>query len=168
MPIAISDSSTLIHLARIGRLSLLQRFFDTVLIPPAVRREVVEEGRGRVGADEVAQAIATGWITVIVPTDRALVRLLKRDLHDGEAEAIALASEQQEATVLLDESDARQRAEALGQALTGVIGLLIRAKLEGHTISLREELDRLRQDAGFWISDGLYRQALLAVDESPG
>lgn len=48
---------------------------------------------------------------------------------------------------------------------TGVIGLLIRAKLEGILPSLREELDRLRLDAGFWISDDVYKGALEAVDE---
>lgn len=56
MPLVISDSSTLIHLARIGRLDLLQRFFESITIPPAVWREVVEQGRGRAGAIEIEQA----------------------------------------------------------------------------------------------------------------
>ena len=48
---------------------------------------------------------------------------------------------------------------------TGVIGLLIRAKREGRTKSLRAELDRLRQDGGFWISDDLYHRVLTSVGE---
>ena len=42
---AISDSSTLIHLAGIGRLDLLKEFYGMILITPAVWREVVEGGR---------------------------------------------------------------------------------------------------------------------------
>ena len=41
MPVTVSDSSTLIHLAGIGRLDLLRRFYGTLWIPPAVFREVV-------------------------------------------------------------------------------------------------------------------------------
>ena len=35
MPEAISDSSTLIHLAGIGRLKLLKEFYGNILITPA-------------------------------------------------------------------------------------------------------------------------------------
>ncbi len=46
MALVISDSSVLIHLARIDHLNLLKDFFSIVAIPPAVWREVVEEGKG--------------------------------------------------------------------------------------------------------------------------
>ena len=36
MPGAVSDSSTLIHLALLGRLELLRECYGDVLIPPAV------------------------------------------------------------------------------------------------------------------------------------
>ena len=49
---AISDSSTLIHLAGIGRLEFLKGFYGKILITPAVWREVVEEGKERPGAKE--------------------------------------------------------------------------------------------------------------------
>ena len=42
MPNAISDSSTLIHLAGIGQLGLLKALFGRVMVPPAVWREVAE------------------------------------------------------------------------------------------------------------------------------
>ncbi len=56
-------------------------------------------------------------------------------------------------------------ADVYGLRKTGVIGILIRAKLEGKVASLREELDRLRCEAGFWIGDELYWQALKVVAE---
>lgn len=46
MPLVISDSSTLIHLASIGQLDLLKDFYETITIPPAIWTEVVTEGKG--------------------------------------------------------------------------------------------------------------------------
>ncbi|MEW5932700.1 MAG: DUF3368 domain-containing protein, partial [Bacillota bacterium] len=73
----MADSSTLIGLAAIGRLSLLREFHGKVLLPPAVWREVVTEGRGKPGAAEVEQARLADWIEVVRPSNEDLVRLLK-------------------------------------------------------------------------------------------
>ena len=107
MPKAVSDSSTLIHLAGIGRLKLLMEFYKKILIPSAVWKEVVEEGRSRPGAREVEEGRRSGWIEVVELTNESVVRLLKLELHDGEAETIALAIEQRPEIVLLDEAEAR-------------------------------------------------------------
>jgi uncharacterized protein len=165
MPKAISNSSPLIHLAGIGRLDLLREWYQQVLIPPAVWREVVEEGQGRPGAREVDEAAKQAWVRVVATKDDALVRLLRRDLDDGEAEAIALALEQVCDVILLDESEARMVAGTFSLQKTGTVGLLIRAKQEGKIASLKVELDRLRDNVGFWLHDDLYRQVLSAVDE---
>ena len=71
-----------------------------------------------------------------------MLQLLRRDLDDGESEVIALAVEQRADLVLLDESDARRTADLYSLSKTGIIGLLIRAKQEGHIDSLKVELDR--------------------------
>lgn len=55
--------------------------------------------------------------------------------------------------------------EIYGLNKSGVVGVLIRAKREGRISSLQEELDRLRNDAGFWIREEVYRKALKAVGE---
>ncbi len=162
---AVSDSSTLIHLAGIGRLELLKEFYGKILITPAVWKEVVEEGKGRPGVKEVKEAHKSGWIEVIAPSNESVVRLLERELHNREAEAIALGIERRPVVILLDELEARRAADVYGLQKTGVIGILIRAKLEGKVASLREELDRLRSEAGFWIGDEIYWQALKAVTE---
>jgi len=167
MPNVISNASTLIHLTAIGRLALLKEFFSKITVPPAVWQEVVIKGSGQTGAAEVETASADSWIEVVPAENVALLSLLRRDLDEGEAEAIALALETAADLILLDESDARQAAEVLGLSKTGVIGLLIRAKLEGKIAKLRPELDRLREEGGFWISDDLYRRALEAVGENP-
>ena len=50
---AVADSSPLIHLAALGDLPLLKILFPEITIPEAVYREVVMEGQGRAGAQEV-------------------------------------------------------------------------------------------------------------------
>lgn len=165
MDLVVSDTSTLIHLAAIGRLALLKTYYQRIIIPPAVWREVVEHGKARAGAIEVRQAHQAGWIEVVSPTDVALLRLLKRDLDDGESGVIALAVERQASLVLLDESDAQRTADLYGLSKTGIIGLLIRAKREGHLDSLEAELDNLVNQGGFWIQKELYDRALNAVQE---
>jgi predicted nucleic acid-binding protein len=165
MGLVVSDSSTLIHLAAIGRLVLLKEFYECITVPPAVWREVVDQGKGRAGGVEVEEACQAGWIEVLAPANVGLLRLLQRDLDDGESEVIALAVEQRADLVLLDESDARRTADVYDLPKTGIIGLLIRAKQEGHIDSLKAELDRLLHQGGFWIEERLYNRALHAVGE---
>lgn len=138
---AVSDSSTLIHLALIERLPLLRTFYGGVVLPPAVWREVVEEGHGRPGAEAVRRASGEGWITIQAPRNEPLLRLLKHDLDEGEAEAIALAQELGAEWLLVDETDARKVAGLYGLGRTGTLGILIRGRLQGELPSLRAELD---------------------------
>jgi len=106
----VSDSSPLIHLARIGRLELLQELFQEIVIPPAVYREVVVEGRGKHGAELVRSAT---WIKVERLREQALKQSLTLILDEGEAEAIALAVEKHAELVLLDEREAHVIAKRL-------------------------------------------------------
>jgi len=113
----------------------------------------------------VEQGRQAGWIEVIDPTNQTLIHFLRKDLHEGESETIALAVEEKPEIVFLDESEARRIAKVYGFNITGVIGILIRAKREGLIPSLQEELDKLRNRAGFWIGDDIYRKALCASEE---
>jgi predicted nucleic acid-binding protein len=165
MALVISDSSTLMHLARIGQIELLRDLYGSLTIPPSVWREVVSEGKGRPGVNEVVAAHQAGWLQVDKIADESHLRLLSRELDDGEAEVLALAIERSADLVLLDETEARRIADLYRIAKTGVIGILIRAKAEGKVAALRPLLDALRESGGFWVADGLYSQALRAVGE---
>lgn len=165
MPLVISDSSTLIHLAAINRLNLLKELYSEITIPAAVWQEVAVEGQERPGAIEVRAGHDNGWISIVTVADQHLLRLLKRDLHAGEAEVIALAVERNADLVLLDETEARQIAELYEIPKTGAVGILIRAVVEGKIPALQPQLDALRREGGFWIAEELYRRALEAVGE---
>ena len=161
----IVDSSTLIHLSAIGRFPLLTDLFGRLTVTPAVWREVVEQGKDRTRIAALEAAREHGALEVREPANQPLVRSLRHDLDDGEAEVIALAVENPGSLALLDESDARRLATSFGIEKTGAIGVLIRAKLEGRIESLRPELDRLRTEAGFWIGEDLYQRVLQAAGE---
>lgn len=160
--IVVSDSSPLVSLAAVGQFALLRDLFGRVLIPEAVYQEVVGQGQGRPGAREVA---ATRWIERHTPTDVPFVRLLNLELDTGEAEAIALATEHEADVVLLDERRGRERAVSLGLEVTGTLGVLVEAKRQGYLIEVRPILDALRDDVGFWMSDGLYEHVLVLSGE---
>jgi len=158
----IADSSVLISLSAINQLELLRKRFSEVAIPQAVQEEVVIEGKGQPGSQEVQ---SSDWIKVQEVKDRSLIQLLEVELDGGESEVIALGYEVNADLVLLDEKDARLRAKRLGLKVLGTIGILIWAKKTGHISSLQEQLNALRDDAGFRISTELYQQALKSVSE---
>ena len=165
MLVVVSDSSPLMNLAGIGRLYLVHEQFGDVIIPPSVWDEIVLNSDTLPGASEVREAYDAGWISLARPDNTAVVDLLGLGLHRGEAEAIALAIELRSSLILLDESDARLAATTLGLRKTGVIGILIKAKIDGKIESLRHELNALMDRMGFYIDDGLYREVLLSVGE---
>ncbi len=160
----VANSSILIALAAMEQLPLLrQRFPDGIMVPQAVWHEVVESGRGKAGAQAVA---AAEWITCRPVKKQDFVKLLQPELDKGEAEVIALSREFQADVVLLDEKGARRIARRLGLHVLGTVGLLIWAKHQGLIPSLKDELDRLRQEGGFRLSQDVYEEALRQVGKS--
>ena len=159
----ISSASVLIGLSSIGMLLLLrERFPEGILVPEAVWREVVDEGAERPGAREVS---AANWIKVQKVKDKRMVGLLRAELDEGEAEAIALAHEVGADVVLLDERDARRAAMRMGRKVLGTVGILLWGKQTGKLVSLREQLDAMRSQGKFRISQRLYDRVLREAGE---
>jgi hypothetical protein len=86
-------------------------------------------------------------------------------LHRGEAEAIALATDLNAEIVLIDEQEGRQLASKTGLAVTGVLGVLPRAKRAGEITAVKPEVDLLRSKAHFFVSAALEREILAAAGE---
>lgn len=158
----VSNASPLINLTRIGKLSVLQELYGELIIPGAVWQEIVVEGAGQPGADEVK---AVDWIKQRAVTNRQLTQALKQELDAGEAEAIALALEIGADLLLMDEHLGREVARHLGLRYTGLIGVLIEAKRKGFITSVKPCLDQLRDIAGFRLSEVLYVRVLQDQEE---
>ncbi len=160
----VSNASPLINLSRIGQLNLLSQLYGELTIPEAVWHEVVLEGVGLPGAGEIETA---SWIEVRSVTNRELVRALRQVLDGGEAEAIALALEMGAEFLLMDERLGRETALHMGVRCIGLVGVLVEAKHKGLVSEIRPSLVALRDLAGFWVSEALYRRVLLDAGESP-
>ena len=160
---AVSNSSPIMNLAAIGRLGLIKLKFGNVVIPDAVWCEVVIDGKGKRGAQDVENS---DWITIQSVRDKALVKALEKDLDSGESEAITLAVENNADVLLLDDKSARLIAANLGLNIIGIVGILIWAKKEGVIEQLSKELENLRKKANFRMSEDLIKRALQEVDET--
>ncbi len=144
----VSDSTCLIALERIGNVEILPAIFETVLIPPAVEREV---------------GISLPWLKVERLSDPSSVVALKLIIDDGEAEAIALAQEQQ-CRIITDDRRARSVARKFGLDVIGTVGILVLARKRNIVSSIEPLLIDL-DVAGFYVSTALREEALRLVDE---
>ncbi|MGA3238964.1 MAG: DUF3368 domain-containing protein [Bryobacteraceae bacterium] len=92
-----------------------------------------------------------------------MLSILLSSLHKGEAEAIALATDMKADIVIIDEQEARQTATQAGLSVTGVLGILLRAKRAGKIGALRPEIQALRNRARFFIAPSLEAKVLTAA-----
>ncbi len=160
----VSNTSPLSNLAIIGHLGLVREQLGIVLIPPAVSAELLRNPHPK-ARSVVEAAIQEGWIRVM-PLAGAVPPVFAASLDLGEAEALALALETKSALVLLDESAARLQAKQLGLTFTGALGLLRHAKQTGRILSLKEQINRLRTEARFFVSPTLEKALIISVGEN--
>jgi predicted nucleic acid-binding protein len=82
----------------------------------------------------------------------------------GEAAVIQLALIEGVRTVCIDEVVGRRVARLNGLSVTGSIGVLLRARRQGHGVSRRAAIDRMRA-RGMWLGDDVVRFALREAGE---
>ena len=162
--IVVSDTSPIINLAVIGQLRLIPLLFERVVIPPAVYREVVVQGAGLPGSEEIKNA---DWVIVRACSDLQLLDLIiaEKDIHIGEAEAICLAVELKADAILLDEAVGRNLARAHHLSFIGILGILLKAKEKGFILEVKPLLLRLQSEAGFYIHKALIQTVLTLAGE---
>jgi predicted nucleic acid-binding protein len=163
MPI-ISNTSPLLNLAVINELQLLRQQFEHIIIPSMVLAELKLES-SYPGTELLTQALVEEWIEVVTLKDKRLAQTLMLELDQGEAAAIALALEQGHSQLLMDERDGRAKAKAVGLQPIGILGILLRAKVDGELASVKTTLERLRSDAGFFIANDLFESILNEAGE---
>jgi predicted nucleic acid-binding protein len=164
---AVADSSVIIHLAAIGRLGLLRQFHGSLQVPPAVWDEVVTQGQGRPGSQELTKAVADGWVAVATPKSSVQMPTGGATLHAGESEALRLAASSAGLPLLMDEAAGRAVAASLGIPVMGTIGILVAAKHSGLIPQLKPVLEQLRNPGGFRLSAAVFQHALALVGEQP-
>lgn len=131
----ISNSSPLIHLARLAKFLYVREAFPSVTIPNGVRRETIENGRtgGYSDALVLEKLERDGWLKVAKlarASSEKMVLELTEVVGGGEAEAIALAAERQD-RLLMDDQKGRQIASLYGIETTTTLGLLFELLVKG-------------------------------------
>ena len=161
--IVVSNASPVINLVVVDQLNLLQKLYGKVVIPQAVYDEIVIEGAGQAGAEEVEKS---DWIEVRQVANRPMVKSLAADLDLGEAEAVVLAVELNAELLLIDERKGRAVANRVGVNNIGLLGVLVKAKHDGLIPAVGPVMDSLMTKAGFWVSKELYDHILQVTGES--
>jgi len=126
---AVTNTSPLIYLSRIGRLDLFRQYRE-VLIPEKVLEEI-EAGRkrGHPEALDVRRLVRTGHARVVrVPKVRR-----EWNLGPGETAAIALALRERVDEIVIDDRAAIAIAKFLGLRPVSIPFLLLRDRKKGQT-----------------------------------
>ena len=161
--IVVTDSTVLIGLAKLGKLTLLKEIFSKVSIPEEVFKEVAERGKDKPGSKLIRES---SWIVTKAVKDKTQVSFLMGSLDRGEAEVLGLARELEADLILLDEEKARKSAVIAGFNVMGLLGILNLAK----NIGLIHEVGPLINELmikKFRISDNLIEEALKKAGEEP-
>jgi uncharacterized protein len=152
--LVVSDTSPITALLQIGQAGLLPALFDSVLIPPAVKDELLR-----------FHSSLPDYLAVQAIQDQQTARMLRCDLDLGEAEAIVLAEESHAEYLLIDEKHGRDVATSRGLRVVGLLGVLLMAKKAGHIPSVGQLIAELESQAGFFVSDAVRLIVLTAAGE---
>jgi len=115
--IVVADASPLRYLIVIEHTHVLPALYGSVLVPPAV----VAELRRKRTPDPVKDWLSNrpDWLQVKTPA--RTFEGARRELGNGEREAIELARELSADALLVDDRDAREEAERLGIPVLGTL-----------------------------------------------
>ena len=151
----ISDAGPLIALAKVDSLFIPKDLFSRLRIPGAVWSEC----REKEGEDSrrIEQAVNEGWVDV-VPVAEGLS--LPPSLGRGEAEAMQLALETENALVIMDDRLARRAAMQRGLSYIGTVRMLHLAERRAIIDSAEDMIQRMAE-CGYRISPLLLQQLRL-------
>jgi predicted nucleic acid-binding protein len=161
LPEAISNTSPLLYLYRIGALDWLPKLFSEVWTAEAVALEL-EDGAKR--GHQVPLLRTLDWLKMASPRS-VPSQWLALDLGAGELAVLAMALENRERIVLLDDALARRVAQAAGLQVWGTLRVVLEGKKAGLTGSIKPLIDRLT-DSGMWISSEIRARVLALADET--
>ncbi len=153
------DSSPLILLSKAGALDLPAALFEEVVVPEAVRAEVVEGAPDAMDAQAVDEAIQAGRLQLASPPAPARERIEQRypNLGPGERGCLALAPSTDGAVAVADDAQARRAARIEGVEVIGCLAIVALAYRQG-AVSSKSELAGVLTDllrSGLWVSPEL-------------
>ena len=170
---AVSDSTPLIYLTKIGRLDTIREVFPEICIPEAVYDEAVTQGKAlnMSGAFLIEKAVGT-WIIKERVEPEVDVEYSFLDTNTrlglGEKEVLKLCKQRDAAYFIADDREARKVSRILNIKPIGTCGTIVQA-FRQDSITKREALQIIDDlvKAGLRISSTVYRRILDELGMSP-
>ena len=171
--VAVSDSTPLIYLAKIGRLGVLKDVFERVFIPEAVFNEAVVQGKAlNISDASIIERFIGAWIIrerVKSEVD-AEYRFLDTNTRMGlgEKEALKLCKQLKADCFIVDDKEARRISKILNIRPIGTCGIIVQSCRQGSTttgeaVQIVDDLVK----AGFRVDVTVYRRILDELGLSP-
>ncbi len=148
--IVISDTSTLIVFHKIDEFNLLEKVYGNLITTPEI-------------AEEFGETLPD-WIQVQSVSDKKYQYFLETQIDIGEASAIALATEYNDALLLLDDLKARKLAIRLGFKISGTLGVIHKAKQLSIIDKVKPLIDKIML-TDFRIADKIIEDILKLNNE---
>jgi predicted nucleic acid-binding protein len=149
MRLVIADTSCFILFKKINRFDILQNTFSEI----SVTDKVLEE-----------YGPLPKWIVVRSDYNQEIFKKINQNFGAGESSCIALAQEESDPILLIDDRRARKLAEDLGIQCTGSLGVLLIAKREGVIDSVKNILEEITK-TDFRLTDSITRRILELAKE---
>jgi len=161
---AISDSTDLISLSKIGFLDFLKELFEEIIIPKEVYNETIILGRisGKSDILSIERLIEQKFITIKEP--KSIIEI--ESLDKGEKECISLCKELDIDTILIDETEGFNISEMLNLLpirTTSILTIFLDNKiinLDKYKISLKKIIEN-----GYFL-DALTYERLLEIGKN--
>jgi predicted nucleic acid-binding protein len=150
--IVVSDAGPLHYLILIDCAEVLATLFNHVLVPLAVRDELIHPGAPQKVKDWMNQSrpwLKLASVSAVQPV---------RGLHRGETEALQLAVEHKAVALLMDDMDGRAAARQLGLPTVFTVAILELGAERG-LLDLPTAIAKLRQTS-FFVSQEILDAAL--------
>lgn len=156
----VSNTTPIISLLKISRLTLLRDLYTEIYIPKEVYTEL-EKGKTKEYYRDLSEI---DWIKIKEINDKKSLSYFL-DLDKGEAETIILANEINADLVIIDEILGRFHARNSNLKVTGTLGILLKAKNAGHIEKIKPLLSELK-NKGIWLSGKLISEVLILANEN--
>lgn len=103
------------------------------------------------------------WLRIVTPVFVPF-EWLSLDLGAGELSTMALALENPERIVILDDALARRIAKAAGLTVWGTLRVMLEAKNQGIIHSVEPHVEKMKS-SGMWISEEVKQRILALANE---
>jgi len=157
--IVMNTGPILALIAGFGNLNILKSLYKSVFIPYEVCEEIFAGGTSGFGVKEFYDS------NFLYKIDKPVFIQphLRNSLDLGESSVIQTALNNKIHTVCIDEAVGRRIARLNDLKITGSLGIMIRAKNEGHSFDFRDAINQMKSK-GIWLSERLITSALKQID----